>query len=526
MADSAIPEALRTGPDAVLCWAGGLDIPPPDDTVFDDELLLDLVDRHALSGRLLRRIDSTALPRWMSPDLYRGLITLYTDAKALLYSHAASAAEIAAHFGDQSEPILVKGISTYLVTWKPQTIRCGDIDLVCANSGRLIEVLNQLGYRRTRDAFMHEIGEFTRGLTEVDAHGYFPVHSYAGLHRSDLDPSSHDGIWYQQGSRMSLRKIDYQDLAQDRIRRTVGIAGTTGQVSVPDPCLLAIILCAHAFMNFTNVWSISHRPKPYVRLAELADLQELARHEAFDRDRFLMLVRQFDATDAVHWAGWASMTLTGQNALPVEISQQTPGTFPRCLWWSFWADTTVAPEVLLRPWWLDLAGLAPVIGSSLIDLEGGASGRLDVGAGDGADRSGTLKRPRRQIRQASATPGPPWTVEIRRAQGQMIVAVGLPSRSAAVIERVRVDLGKVATEWSLTARTGRMSIIGSHADCTLSRDEHGRRLELRYDASSLGGPTDRISLLIGIAEENDIGIFTNSVLLPLTVRCQAEGSPQ
>jgi hypothetical protein len=512
---TAAPEMLRTGPEAVLCWAAGRSAPPPYNLVLDDEVVLDLVDRHALSGRLLRRLDGAPLPLWMSSNLYRGLTGLYADAQKMLDLHAAATAEMAAELGDPSEPVLVKGISTYLVTGEPHTIRCGDIDLVCADGDRLIEVLTRLGYRRTRDPFLHEAGEFTRGLTEVDLHSYFPVYSYAGLGRSDLNPADHDGIWHQHGYRMPLNRIGYQDLAQDRIRRSVG---TTGQVSVPDPCLLAIILCAHAFMNFTNVWSISHRAKPYVRLAELADLHDLVRHEAFDRGRFLRLVQHFDATDAVQWTGWASTILTGGNVLPAPTSQPVPDTFPRCLWWSLWADIPVAPESLVRPWWLDLADFVPTLGDSVVDLVNGASGRLAVGAGGGLLPADPTTQLRRQVQQASATPMPPWTVEIGSAHGGLTVAVGLPPRQAAPIERVRVDFGRVATEWSLTAETGRTSITGDQVDCTLGRDEHGRRLELRYDTSSLGCSADRISLLVGIAEEDHAGSFTSTVLLPLTVR--------
>jgi hypothetical protein len=508
---------LQSGAEPVLCWAAGLDVAPPDDLAVDSEVLLDLVGRHALTGRLLRRVESTPLPTWMSLDLHHQLISQYVAGRALLESHAESASEIASELRGEPEPVLVKGISTYLVTRQPHTVRCGDIDLVCADGERLIEVLTRLGYHRTRDPFMHEIGEFTRGQTEVDLHSYFPVHGYPGdLLTSDLDPARQNRVWHQPGHRMSMHRIEHQDLDRERLRRS---AGRSGEVSVPDPCLLAIILCAHAFMNFTNVWSISHRAKPYVRLGELADLQDLASNPAFNRDRFLQLVQQFNASDAVRWAGWASTLLLGRNPLPSAALEPTAESFPRCLWWSFWANTPVAPEVLVNPGWLDLGDLVPALRGSVVHLTDGATGRLDVNP---------ATQLYRQFRLQSDAPIPTWAVDVIVSDGGLTVAVGLPARSAAAIERVRVDLGSVATEWSLTSATGRQSVTGGHVSCRLGQGEQGRRLEIHYAGPSFGrsvgavragriGP-DGLSLLVGIADEDSAGIQTSSVLLPLTLR--------
>lgn len=491
---------------SILRWAAGADCSPPAGAGdVDEESLLSLVPQHALAGRLLQRLDGGAPPSWMGSEFYRALVGLQAETRALVADHARATAEITGQLGVDREPVLVKGISAYLTSNAPHTMRCGDIDLVVANGDQAIDVLSALGYQRTRAPFMHEVGEFTRGGTEVDVHAYYPVHGYGSLPRSEFEPSAHEGIWQQPRYQASLVEIGYRELARTRIRCPVG---RSGAVNVPDPCLLAIILCAHAFLNFTNVWSISHRAKPYVKLAELADLHDLARHPGFDPARFLDLVRQFDATDAVLWAAWASQLLTGRNPLPVWPQAQAAPRFPRCLWWSLWAETTVEPDALLRPYWLDLPGLMPQLGCTELDLDAGTTGQLRID-----DVGGVL---RRQIRQASG-PLPPWAVEVSQSGDWLTLAMTLPSHPPGTVERGRVDFGDPATEWSLAG--GSLTMTGDQAEHELSvGDDDAHRLVLRYPLSKVAGPTGRVSLLVGIASEDRHRRLTHCVVLPLVVR--------
>lgn len=401
-------------------------------------------------------------------------------------------------------PVLIKGISTYLATAEPHTMRCGDIDLVCADGDRMIELLTGLGYRRTRGAFLHEIGEFTRGETEVDVHSHFPVHSYAGLRSDDVDPSRAQGVWHQIPHEMSQRPIKYSDLVRGRWQHRVN---ALEPISVPDPCLLAVILCAHTFMNFTNMWSISHRAKPYVRLGELADLQDLAIHPAFDTGRFQQLVERFDAADAVGWAAWASALLIGSHPrLSHETLQPELGIFPRCLWWSFWASVPVRPASLVRVDWLDMAQLVSALGENVVPLGGGTTETIRIDS----------SRLPRQIRQEGTGGMADHTVEIQLLDSRLTVTIGLPSKRGAVVERVRVDLGHAATEWSYDTEADRQMIVGGHTDHVLRSDGSGRQLQLRYDLACRTRSNGRISLLVGIAAEDATKSFVNSVLLPLS----------
>lgn len=491
-----MPAAGRRNSTApVLLWAAGLDVPPPDGLILDEDLLLAMVDRHALAGRLLRRLQVSPPPPWATSSVLSRLAALYDETRARLCLHTEAAAQIVAEFSASSQPVLIKGISTYLVTGAAHTVRCGDIDLVCSDGDRMIEVLTGLGYHRTRDPFMHEVGEFTREETEIDVHAHFPVHGYTGLDRSGLDPTAFPGVWHQMGYRMSVCEVDWTDLDRGRIRTP---DGAPAGVSVPDPCMMAIILCAHAFMNFTNIWSISHREKPYVRLGELADLQDLAKHPAFDSGRFLRMVSEFGASDAVHWASWASRVLIGWNPLPEVRGGGPSERFPRCLWWSFWTDVPVDLDTMLWPGWLDMATLVGALGPSAVGL----GRRLHVN---------DLAELPRQLRLSTGTRAPSWSIQV--SDLGRTVAIWLPSRPDAEIERVRVDFGSNATEWSLVTKTGHQSVMGDQISCDLREDESGQRLELRYDSVTLSPA----SMIIGISDEDSHGNLTRSVLLPLTI---------
>jgi hypothetical protein len=444
----------------VLRWAAGAPA-IPEDQDFDDRVLLDLIGQHALSGRLQRRLPTG--PQWLRRRLGGPIAAMHSDTLALADAHVRAVDRIVAALGEQPPPILLKGVATGLLTGEKHLLRCGDIDLVCADGNALIAALTRLGYERTRAPFLHELGEFTREGVEIDVHAYLPVPGYGAVRHADLTPPPRATTWYQPRRATSMHPI--------RHAHVVDGAVTVGRVSVPDPCLQAIVLCAHAFLNFTNMWSLSHRAKPYVKLAELADLHALVQHQAFDTTRFLALVEDLDAGDAVRWAGGASAVLLGRNPLPLPADT---GPFPRCLWWDFWALLPVDEEALLLPDWFDLATVNPLL-------------------------------PRR-IELDTGRPAPPWTVEVRRDGNRVTVVVGLPERTDAATERGRVDFGPGGTEWALS--NGRLTAVGSHETCDLLP---GRRVRLRYRIPRGSG-----EMLVGVADQDTSGALLSAVLLPAT----------
>ncbi|MBO3736637.1 nucleotidyltransferase family protein [Actinoplanes flavus] len=443
---------------SVLRWAAGADITLTDPD-FDDQQLLYLIDQHALAGRLLRRLP--AGPQWLRYRLGVPVAQQFADTLTRAAAHIRAIDDIVAALGDQPPPILVKGMATGLLTGDEHLLRCGDIDLVCADGASLIEVLTGLGYQRTRQPFLHELGELTRDGIEIDVHAYLPVPAYGAVGCTDFSSPEHGETWRQPRRPSAMNPIRHDRLAD-------GGAVTVGRVSVADPCLLAIVLCAHAFLNFTNMWSLSHRAKPCVKLAELADLHDLVRHKDFDPARFAALVDDLDAHDAVRWAGWASTTLLGSNPLPVPAGTEP---FPRCLWWDFWAHIPADREALLLPGWFDLSAV-----SALAD-------RIELDSGRHA---------------------PAWSVEVYRDERQATVTVGLPQRTDAATERGRVDFGTIGTEWVLSG--GELTAVGGHHAIALLP---GRRVRLCYH---LADTTAQV--LVGVAEQDAAGTLLSAVLLP------------
>lgn len=474
----------------VLLWAAGSDRAPSDDARPDELDLLALVDMHALTARLVHRLESTA-PSWATDRLRRGLAGLDDANRRKAEAHTAAAAEITA-IEAVGNPVLVKGVSTNLATGLAYTLRCGDIDMVVPDAAAATDVVLGLGYERTREPFMHEVGEFTRGTTEIDLHAYFPVHSYTGMDPDILDAAAHPGVWVQPGFRLSMRPISWAMLDAYRVDRAV--AG--GRVSVPGADLLAIILSAHGFMNFTNVWSISHREKPYVRLGELADLRDLVADARFCPDRFARLVHDLDATDAVEWASWAYETLIGPSPLP----RTTRATYPRCLWWGWWANLPLATGSWLRPDWYDMAQVTRDLGANLVPLTGGQSALLRL------DDAGALPRQLRLTQNAALGP-----VALRFSDGGSTVIVVLPERPAAHIERVRVDFGSVASECRLTGERPDWSATGSHLEADLATVDGHRELTLRF-CDKVGG-----HVLVGLADEDAEGRHPAGVLVPVAL---------
>jgi hypothetical protein len=482
----------------LLCWAAGNPAPLSGAIEFDEAELLNLVDLHALAGRFLRRLDFEH-PSWASPALRSGLEDQLASINARLESHVQASAEIAGRLPDPSDVVLVKGISVFAVTGAPHTKRCGDIDLVCADADRLLAVLADLGYRRTRQPFLHEVGEFTSGMTEIDVHAYYPVYGYGGaLRDADLDPAAHPGRWNQDRNEMALARIEHGD-----IRATARLGALPAGVFVPDASILAIMLSAHMFMNFTNMWSISHRPKPYVRLAELSDLTDLAASDSFDAGRFRSLVDRYGAGDAVAWARWASLVLLESDPLPGPAVTAADHRFPRCLWWQFWACLPIDSDSLVRTDWYDMAGTVAALDGNPVTVTAGAPTQVSVGE---------LSR---VLQLVPAARPASWELSIARSGDRLEVAIKLPL-SPEPGERIRVDFGCLASEWA----TGLINPNGSDAPVETIAEGH-RRVSFLFPWDWLArgmAVSGDLALLVGRASLNDSDTIVAGDLVPLLLR--------
>ncbi len=58
-------------------------------------------------------------------------------------------------------------------------------------------------------------------------------------------------------------------------------------IVVADANMMILIICSHSFMNYTNIWSISHREKSYIKLGELWDIFDLIKHPSYSEEKLL-----------------------------------------------------------------------------------------------------------------------------------------------------------------------------------------------------------------------------------------------
>jgi len=412
--------------------------------------------------------------------------------------------------------IIIKGMSTYILTEQDYTMRCGDIDVFSSDSAALVRALTEMGYRQSKAPFLYEVGEYSKGAIEIDVHSYFPVYSYSeSLLSANLTPDSHPDIW-RQSYRMHQHKISYDNLRSNAYRsRAINTEGIT----VPDPNMLAIILCSHAFLNYTNMWSISHREKAYVRLGEIADLFDLAAHPAFRSAKFLSLVKQFSAKDAVEWAASVASSLFGRNPLPVpssvRLDDELPeGRFPRCLWWDFWINLPSGTDELLQRWWLPMGALSTRLGANTLAAVQGCTGRYSTVSTE------TTMRLRRLLTLAADEAPIPLELEVSRSERGVRINLQVMTALKGDTNRVRVDFGHAASEWIHADSQSRQSLVGAPA--TVSFIDRGAeyRLMMEFPWNILGQSVRtirEIPLLVGVAKQSHSDELIASTLIPLNI---------
>lgn len=395
-------------------------------------------------------------------------------------------------------------------------MRCGDMDLFSNDGGAVSRVLLELGYRQTRGPFLYELGEYTRGAVEIDLHEYYPVYSYPpSLAGADLRPERHAPAW-SQSYQLRQHEITYDELSRGAVRSDFR---ETEGVNVPDPNLLALILCSHAFLNFTNVWSISHREKAYVRLGEMADLFDLAAHPSFSPERFLQLVGRFGGRDAVEWAACVAASLFGRNPLPVPVTAGLgdalpAGRFPRCLWWNFWLDFDAGVDGLLRRYWLDMRSLVTQLGANTLTAPAGRTARHST-------RPGADSKPLpRFLTQAEDARPIPLALGLSKSERGLRLELQVSAEPEGDSDRVRVDFGHVASEWIRSRGESQTSLVGAPAVVSFNDEGAGYELSLEFAWETLGRSVSEgseIPVLVGVGKHAPGGGLVASTMIPLDV---------
>lgn len=497
----------------ILKWIAGANVPIDSKHDFENSTLLDLVRAHNLIGRFVARLKITNVP-WIPPSLIEPLHHLYEEEKNNVLRNIAAFSELRSQLSHDSRIILIKGVSTYILSNREETMRAGDIDLLSNNAPEVVQVLINMGYAQTRSPFMHELGEYTKNSTEFDIHEYFPVYSYTPEQlEDDLMPQNHEGVW-EQSYRFQKTRITFDDF---ELYKHQGERSDTKHVIVTDPSLLAIVICAHAFMNYTNMWSISHREKAYVRLAEIADLFSLAAHPSFTNQQFRAYMHQFRAYDAVEWAASVAVSVFGQNPLPVAVSIDkdnalSSSRFPRCLWWNFWASLSSEMDELLQPHWYSMDKIINQLNTNYLVAE--------------AERKVTCTttpfQNARPLKHFITQHSVPISLQLQISKYPKGIRVCLQMNGFASvdIERIRLDFGDIAGEWMYTVSEEKQTSIGPITPISFMHD--GKTYELTFEIdlvplNSLLSTSRPISFLVGVARENLSQGIIDSTLIPLTV---------
>lgn len=305
----------------------------------DIDALVGEIEEHRLAGRARELLDGGDVP-WAGAAFRASVAQLCDSVEADARRHRQVLAELAARGGD--DIIVIKGMSSAELLGDPTILRCGDIDAVPRDEDRFCDQLLEIGFERTRDAMVHEVGEFTRDGVAIDVQSYFPVYSLPpGLPSA----SGATGVVLCREP-MPHERITFDVLDASRVDRRFRVGG---------PEVSALLMGAHAFMNVCNVWSISHREKAYLRLGELADVRELRALPSFDRSLAATLERELVGTDATAWVDWVL------DALPASLEggrvEPMHPPAPRCLWWNVWYDVPTSASELLSRWWLDMGAL-------------------------------------------------------------------------------------------------------------------------------------------------------------------------
>ena len=328
----------------ILKWAAGSPADVSDLNNVDEDRLLVLAANHHLERRLFSRLRRDK-PRWGRRSLSTRAWVYCQRALEQMQRHSAALREItgACTKANQPPPILLKGFSLYALTGDSDHLRYSmDMDLLGEDPVQFLIVLRTLGYTEVVNTSLgpHEHAVIERDGVRVEVHSHFPVQSYPeSVAPLDYIPEDHPGIWWQPEYQNNLphAELTYQNLMD---ASTSGAAPEADGLMTLAPHMMALLLCAHTFRNIIE----GHR----FRLSEIADIQALVRHPAFDQRRFRDVVDEFNGQDAVHMTNHLGKCCLGVQLLPQETNREKWDTGQRLLQaLGYWVGWRSFEEILL-----------------------------------------------------------------------------------------------------------------------------------------------------------------------------------
>lgn len=327
---------------------------------FDEKQLLKLIELHNIPGRIIECIKKNELDNFFSENFMLELYKLYDEFLDAVHRNIDAVGEVLIEFedGKNNYPIIIKGFSNYVLSKNERVIRKGDIDILPSDVTDFISILLRKGYRLTKEPFMHEAGEYSKNNIEFDLHLFFPVYRYDEkiLGLQDIKNTFIE---------MPFEKLDYSILRTNSVE-----SPDKAGLLVADANMMIIIICSHAFMNYTNIWSISHREKTYIKIGELWDIFDLVNHVSYSSQKFCEYVERFSAEDCVTWTCTILKEIFKNNPLPYQgvDFELLNIRYPKCLWWNLWDYLPTSRMQLLSDDWYDIRGVFACIGSNKVPL--------------------------------------------------------------------------------------------------------------------------------------------------------------
>lgn len=490
----------------ILKWAaGGVENINPK-VRYDESYLVNLIDLHSLTAKFLSRIKKEKA-EWVTSKLIQKLKKLDISTQLAINKNIKALKELDNKLPNGKKIILIKGLSVFLLSNKPETLRHGDMDILSNDSNTTIKTLLNLGYKLTKAPFMHEIGEYSKNAVEFDIHNHFPVYAYSSsIKKTDFAKSIKPNSKIQNLGFVS-KNIYYNDLYPDSIEcAKIGLKN----IKVVDPNLLAIIICGHSFMNFTNMWSISHRKKVYVRLGEISDLYFLTKHPEFDVDKFLNYCKKLNAWDSVNWVANMLMSLFGKNPLPVEvnISKGEPiptSYFPRNIWWSFWSNVEANTDELLFPDWMKIDKLFIPTEFNVVRLNKHNTCSLNL------DQLKKIFMLNKCLLNGKAN------IELLKG----VLSIKLQVANSGYNYRGRLDFGIKAIEWEFDANNRKINLTGDKDIFTSNIKVNNLEYELTFRLNTsdinVDNSAKQLPLLLAIASYDKNSKINSSSLYPLKI---------
>ncbi|MDT0268658.1 nucleotidyltransferase family protein [Streptomyces sp. DSM 44915] len=298
--------------DAVL-WAGGFDADPAALAEADPGDVITALDIHRVAGRFLGRLADQPTTR-VDAGLLQAVRASHARDTATAARLDADASWVAQGVKDHpawdGRPlVLLKGNCASHLLGDPHARRhTSDLDVLTGDGARYGGIFEGLGYTRLANRACHEDATFAAAdRSPLDLHGYFPVWRY---------PAAPHTVAHGGGLAMAdwptTRRLTYETVLTDSVPHPGSPSGT---LRIPDVTTATLLLCAHVFKDYVEPPFI--QPLAKVRLAELCEIRDLARHPKFDAARFTELATEHAAQDAV---GFVRQLLTDLDALPPTLN--------------------------------------------------------------------------------------------------------------------------------------------------------------------------------------------------------------